>query len=46
MNKKKLSPDELAKKAITSNPLFVKDEPEVLGSFKNLKDKTIKTHKE
>lgn len=38
MNKEKLSPDELAKKAITSNPLFVKDEPTVVGSPENIKD--------
>ncbi len=38
MSKKKLSPDELAKKAISSKPLFVKDEPTVVGSPENLKD--------
>lgn len=38
MNKKKLSPDELAKKAITSKPLSVNDEPTVVGSLENLKD--------
>lgn len=38
MNKKKLLLDELAKKAITSKPLFVKDEPTVVGSPENIKD--------